>query len=260
VKLENLHTENHDGVLTITVQRPKQRNALNADTLDELEGVVESLESDDEVRGVIVTGSGDKAFVAGADISELARQDAITGRESSLRGQSVLRRVELCGKPVIAAINGFALGGGMELALACHIRVAAEGARMGLPEVKLGVIPGYGGTQRLARIVGKGRALEMILTGEMIDATEAHRIGLVNRVAPAGELITLSESLMSQILANGPLATRYAMLAVERGLDGGLEQGLALETSLFSLLCATEDMKEGMKAFLEKRPPRFAGK
>lgn len=260
MKLENLHTENHDGVLTITVQRPKQRNALNADTLDELEGVVESLESDDEVRGVIVTGSGDKAFVAGADISELARQDAITGRESSLRGQSVLRRVELCGKPVIAAINGFALGGGMELALACHIRVAAEGARMGLPEVKLGVIPGYGGTQRLARIVGKGRALEMILTGEMIDATEAHRIGLVNRVAPAGELIAVCQSLMRRILSNGPLATRYAMLAVERGLDGGLEQGLALEASLFSSLCATEDMKEGMSAFLEKRPPRFVGK
>ncbi len=260
MKFENLLAENRAGVLVVTVNRPKQLNALNAETMSELDAVFQELESDEAVKGVIVTGASDKAFVAGADINELVRETPNSGRQTSARGQAVLRRIELCTKPVIAAINGFALGGGMELALACHIRIAAEGAKMGLPEVKLGVIPGYGGTQRLARIIGKGRALELILTGAMIDAMEAHRIGLVNRVSPPGELLAAAESLMREILANGPLATRYAMLAVERGLDGGLEEGLVLETSLFGLLCATEDMKEGMNAFLEKRPPRFGGR
>jgi enoyl-CoA hydratase len=260
MKLTNLLTETRDGILTLTVNRPRELNALNADTMRELDAVFGELESDGTVRGVIVTGAGDKAFVAGADIKELARETAASGRESSVRGQRVMRRIELCGKPVIAAINGFALGGGMELALACHIRIAAEGARMGLPEVKLGVIPGYGGTQRLARLIGKGRALELILTGGMIDAAEAHRIGLVNRIAPPAALLPTAESLIGEIVANGPLATRYAMFAVDRGLDSNLEMGLALETSLFGLLCATEDMKEGMNAFLEKRSPRFGGK
>ena len=260
MSFENLLAENRAGVLVVTVNRPKQLNALNAETISELDAVFQELESDETVKGVIVTGARDKAFVAGADINELARETPNSGRETSARGQAVMRRIELSAKPVIAAINGFALGGGMELALACHIRIAAEGAKMGLPEVKLGVIPGYGGTQRLARIVGKGRALELILTGAMIDATEAHRIGLVNRVSPSGELLAAAEFLMREILANGPLATRYAMLAVERGLDGGLEEGLVLETSLFGLLCATEDMKEGMNAFLEKRAPRFGGR
>jgi len=260
MKFTNLVTETRDGILTLTVNRPRELNALNADTMRELDAVFGELESDETVRGVIVTGAGAKAFVAGADIKELARETAASGRESSVRGQRVMRRIELCGKPVIAAINGFALGGGMELALACHLRIAAEGARMGLPEVKLGVIPGYGGTQRLARLIGKGRALELILTGGMIDAAEAHRIGLVNRVAPPGALLPTAESLIGEIVANGPLATRYAMLAVDRGLDSNLEVGLALETSLFGLLCATEDMKEGMNAFLEKRSPRFGGK
>jgi len=260
MKFTNLLTEIRDGILTLTVNRPRELNALNAATMTELDAVFGDVESDDTIGGVIVTGAGDKAFVAGADIKELARETATSGRESSVRGQGVMRRIELCGKPVVAAINGFALGGGMELALACHIRIAAEGARMGLPEVKLGVIPGYGGTQRLARLVGKGRALELILTGGMVDAAEAHRIGLVNRVSPQDALLPTAKSLIEEILANGPLATRYAILAVERGLDSSLELGLALETSLFGLLCATEDMKEGMNAFLEKRSPRFGGK
>jgi enoyl-CoA hydratase len=260
MKWTSLLTEARDGILTLTVNRPRELNALNAETMRELDAVFVEIESDETVRGVIVTGAGDRAFVAGADIKELALETATSGRESSLRGQRVMRRIEQCGKPVVAAINGFALGGGLELALACHIRVAAEGARMGLPEVKLGVIPGYGGTQRLARLVGKGRALELILTGGMIDAAEAHRIGLVNRVVESGALLPTAGSLIGEIVANGPLATRYATLAVATGLDSGLEVGLALETSLFGLLCATDDMKEGMKAFLEKRSPRFGGK
>jgi enoyl-CoA hydratase len=257
---QNLLTETREGIAFVTINRPKQLNALNAETIRELEGAFADLEADEAVKGVIVTGSGEKAFVAGADIKELAGETPTTGHQTSLRGQAVMRRIEASGKPVVAAINGFALGGGLELALACHIRFAAVEAKMGLPEVKLGVIPGYGGTQRLVRIVGRGRALELILTGEMIDAAEAHRIGLVNRVVPRAELLAEAESLMGKILSNGPLATRYALRAVDQGLDGSLEEGTLLESSLFGLLCATDDMREGMKAFLEKRPAQFKGK
>lgn len=255
----NLLTETREGIAFVTINRPKQLNALNEETIGELDKLFSDLELDAAVKGVIVTGSGEKAFVAGADIKELAGETPTTGHQTTLRGQSVMRRIETSGKPVVVAINGFALGGGMELALACHIRVAAEEAKMGLPEVKLAVIPGYGGTQRLARIVGRGRALELILTGEMIDATEAHRIGLVNRVVPRAELLGAAEALMRKILANGPLAIRYAIRAVDKGLDGSLDEGLDLEASLFGILCATEDMKEGMQAFLEKRAAKFKG-
>ena len=257
---QNLLTETREGIAFVTINRPKQLNALNEKTIGELDELFASLETDEAVKGVIVTGSGEKAFVAGADIKELAEETPTTGHQTTLRGQAVMRRMETSGKPVIAAINGFALGGGMELALACHIRVAAEEAKMGLPEVKLAVIPGYGGTQRLARIVGRGRALELILTGEMIDAAEAHRIGLVNRVVPRAELLGEAEALMRKILANGPLAIRYAIRAVDKGLDGSLDEGLDLEAALFANLCATDDMKEGMQAFLEKRAAKFRGK
>lgn len=256
----NLLAEKRGEVLVVTIHRPQQLNALNAETMGELDSVFGELDSDETVRGVILTGGGEKAFVAGADIKELAGETPTSGRQTSARGQAVLRRIETSVKPVVAAINGFALGGGLELALACHLRIAAEGATMGLPEVKLGVIPGYGGTQRLARLVGKGRALELILTGGRIDAGEAHRIGLVNRVVPPQRLLPEAEALLREILANGPLATEYALMAVERGLEGTLDEGLMLESSLFGLLCATEDMREGMKAFIEKRPPRFGGK
>ena len=256
----NLLAEKRGEVLVVTIHRPQQLNALNAETMGELDSVFGELDSDETVRGVILTGGGEKAFVAGADIKELAGETPTSGRQTSAGGQAVLRRIETSVKPVIAAINGFALGGGLELALACHLRIAAEGATMGLPEVKLGGIPGYGGTQRLARLVGKGRALELILTGGRIDAGEAHRIGLVNRVVSPHRLLEEAEALLREILANGPLATQYALMAVERGLEGTLDEGLMLESSLFGLLCATEDMREGMKAFIEKRPPRFGGK
>ncbi|MGH2670830.1 MAG: enoyl-CoA hydratase-related protein, partial [bacterium] len=208
----------------------------------------------------ILTGAGPKAFVAGADIGDLVKQGPFDGKARALKGQAVLRRLETCGKPVIAAINGFALGGGCELALACHLRVASENARFGQPEVKLGITPGYGGTQRLPRLVGKGVALELILTGEMIDAREAYRIGLVNKVVPAADLLPESEKLLRGILAQGPLAVRLALEAVDRGLEMTLEEGLLLEANHFGLLAATADMKEGLTAFLEKRPAKFAGR
>jgi enoyl-CoA hydratase len=260
MSFNNLQLETRDGVAVLTVNRPKVLNALNAETIAELDAAISQLAADSEVRAVVLTGAGEKAFVAGADINELARSTPVSGRETALRGQSVLGRLETMGKPVLAAINGFALGGGLELALACHLRLAVEEAKLGLPEVKLGIIPGYGGTQRLARLVGKGRALEWILSGEMMDAAEAHRIGLVNRVFPRAELLPGAEALLRKILANGPVAIRYALEAVTRGLEGTLEEGLALEASLFGLSCATEDMREGTGAFLEKRPAQFKGK
>jgi len=248
-----------DGIARVTINRPDKLNALNATVLSELGDAVTRIETDAGVRGVILTGSGQKAFVAGADIAELAGQGPVEGKARSMLGQQVFRRLELCGKPVIAAVNGFALGGGCELAMACHIRIAAEHARFGQPEVKLGIGPGYGGTARLPRLVGKGRALELLLTGEMIDAAEAYRLGLVNRVVPADKLLTESETLLQTILGNGPLAIRACLEAVDAGLETHLDQALLLEANHFGLLSGTEDMREGTKAFMEKRKPVFRG-
>ena len=219
-----------------------------------------ALASEESVQAVIVTGEGDRAFVAGADIAELAEETAMTGHLAAQRGQGVFRRIETLGKPVIAAVNGYALGGGLELALACHLRLAAEGAKLGLPEVTLGAIPGYGGTQRLARLVGRGRALELILTGDPIDASEAYRIGLVNRVLPGAELMEGARALARRILRNGPLALRHALIAVDQGLESDQEKGLLLEATLFGILCGSEDLAEGMKAFLDKRTAEFKGR
>ena len=248
-----------NGLARVTVDRPDKLNALNATVIAELGDAVTRIETDAAVRGVILTGSGSKAFVAGADISELAGQTPMQGKARSALGQQVFRRLERCGKPVIAAVNGFALGGGCELAMACHIRIAAEHAKFGQPEVKLGIGPGYGGTARLPRLVGKGRALELLLTGGMIDAAEAYRIGLVNRVVRADQLLAEAETLLRTILDNGPLAIRTCLEVVDAGLDTTLEQALSLEANHFGLLSATDDMREGTKAFLEKRKPVFKG-
>ena len=257
---QTLLFEIRDGIAFVTINRPDKLNALNDQVVAELGQAADRITSDDSIRGVILTGAGPKAFVAGADIADLAKQGPFDGKARALRGQGVLRRLETCGKPVVAAVNGFALGGGCELALACHIRIASDTAKFGQPEVKLGIAPGYGGTQRLPRLVGKGRALQLILTGEMIDAAEAYRIGLVNKVVPAADLATESEKLVRGILAMGPLAVRLALEAVERGLDMSLDEGLLLEANHFGLLAATADMKEGLTAFLEKRAPKFAGR
>ena len=248
-----------DGIARVTVNRPDKLNALNGTVIAELGDAVTRIETDAAVRGVILTGSGQKAFVAGADIAELTAQTPMEGKARSTLGQQVFRRLERCGKPVIAAINGFALGGGCELAMACHIRIAAEHASFGQPEVKLGISPGYGGTARLPRLVGKGRALELLLTGGMIDAAEAYRIGLVNRVVPADKLLAESEAMLRTILENGPLAIRACLEAVDAGLETSLEQALLLEANYFGLLSATKDMREGTTAFLEKRKPLFKG-
>jgi len=257
---ETLLFEIRDAIAFITINRPDKLNALNDQVMAELGQAADRITAEDAIRGVILTGAGPKAFVAGADIADLAKQGPFDGKARALRGQAVLRRLETCGKPVVAAVNGFALGGGCELALACHIRIASDNAKFGQPEVKLGIAPGYGGTQRLPRLVGKGRALQLILTGEMIDAAEAYRIGLVNKVVPAAELAVESEKLVRGILAMGPLAVRLALEAVERGLDMSLDEGLLLEANHFGLLAATADMKEGLTAFLEKRAPKFAGR
>ncbi len=244
----------------ITVNRPKALNALNAATLEELRTAFTAVKNDADIRVAILTGAGEKAFIAGADIGELAAQDAIHGKEFAERGQSLLDLIENLGKPVIACVNGFALGGGCEIAMACTMRIASENAQFGQPEVKLGIIPGYGGTQRLPRLIGKGRAMQLVTTGEMISAQEAHRIGLVNEVTPPGELISRAESIAQKIIANGPLAVQYAMEAVNRGMEMPLAEGLHLEARLFGACCATEDKQEGTKAFLEKRRPEFKGK
>lgn len=248
-----------DGIARITINRPDKLNALNATVIAELGDAVTRVETDAAVRAVILTGAGPKAFVAGADISELAEQTPLGGKARSALGQQVFRRLERCGKPVIAAVNGFALGGGCELAMACHIRLASDNAKFGQPEVKLGIGPGYGGTARLPRLVGRGRALELLLTGGMIDAAEAYRIGLVNRVVPADRLLPEAEALARAILENGPLAIRACLEAVDAGLDSSLDQALLLEADHFGLLSASSDMKEGTKAFLEKRKPTFKG-
>jgi len=260
VPYETLLFEVRDRVAFITINRPDKLNALNDRVVAELSDAAGRIAAEDEIRGVIITGAGQKAFAAGADIGELAGQGPFEGKARALKGQAMLRRLETCGKPVIAAINGFALGGGCELALACHLRIAAEQAKLGQPEVKLGIAPGYGGTQRLPRLVGRGPALQMILTGEAIDAQQAQRIGLVSQVVPASELLAAAETMMRAILKNAPLALRLALEAVERGLDMTLEEGLLLEANHFGLLASTRDMKEGLTAFLEKRAPRFEGR
>lgn len=244
----------------ITIDRPEKLNALNAATIAELEQALAEVQAAPELRVIILTGAGEKAFVAGADIAELSALDPIAGREYARRGQALLRALELSPKPVIAAINGHALGGGLELALACSVRLAAEHAKLGQPEVKLGLIPGYGGTQRLPRLIGAGRALELLLTGEPLTAAAALACGLVNAVTPAAELLPRAEALAAKMAANAPLATRLCLEAVRRGLEMNLEEALVLESSLFALCCASSDMKEGTRAFLEKRAARFEGR
>jgi len=257
---ENLLYEKRNGIGYVAVNRPEKLNALNRKTMDELHDCFQEIERDDEVRAVILTGAGEKAFVGGADINELAVQTPVEGKELSRRGQKILDLIEQLGKPVIAAVNGYALGGGCELALACTIRIASENARLGQPEVKLGLIPGYAGTQRLPRLVGRGRALEMVLSGEPVSAAEAYRIGLVNQVVPAQDLMATAEKLAQKILANAPLAVKFALEAVNHGLEMTQAEGQFLEANLFGLCCTTADMKEGTRAFLEKRPARFTGK
>jgi enoyl-CoA hydratase len=257
---ENLLYEKKDGIGRITFNRPKVLNALNRKTIEELREVLLDAREDSAVRVLIITGAGEKSFVAGADIGELAQRTPVDGKDFSLFGQGVVHLMETLGKPSICAINGFALGGGCELALACSIRIASKSARLGQPEVKLGILPGYGGSQRLARLCGKGVAHELCLTGEMISAEEAQRIGLVNRIYEAAELLPAAEAMAKKIIANAPLAVKYTMEAIERGYEMPQEEGLFLEATLFGLACATEDMREGTKAFLEKRPAQFKGK
>jgi enoyl-CoA hydratase len=255
----NLTFDVRDRIATITINRPDKLNALNDATIAELSEAIDEVGRRKDIGGAIVTGSGAKAFVAGADISELSTQGSLDGRTRAMVGQRIFSKFEQSQKPVIAAINGFALGGGLELALACHIRVASDNAKVGLPEVKLGIGPGYGGTQRLPRLVGKGRALELMLTGVPVDAAEAYRIGLVNKVVPQAELIGAAEAMMKVMLANGPIALGFVIEAVNRGLDTTLEEGLVIEANHFGLIATTSDMKEGMGAFLEKRPAAFKG-
>src|SRR5262249_15374381 len=258
--LENVLYEKKGAIAYITLNRPKVLNALNGKTWEDLRTAFEEAQQDAEVRGVILSGAGDKAFIAGADITELAHLTAVEAEESSSYGQSVLNLVENLGKPVIAAINGFELGGGCETAMACTIRVASETAKFGQPEVALGLLPGGGGTQRLPRLVGKGRALQLILTGGMISAQEAYRIGLVNEVVPAANVIARAEAILKKIFSNAPVAVRHSLQAVNKGMETTQDEGMALEASFFGLCAGTEDKKEGTAAFLEKRPAKFQGR
>jgi enoyl-CoA hydratase/carnithine racemase len=260
MSFENILVEKKNSIAYVTVNRPKVLNALNMATIEELRTAFTDIKSDGSIRVAILTGAGEKAFVAGADIGELAKNDAVSGKEYTHRGQSVLDLIENLGKPVIACINGFALGGGCELAMACTLRLASDNARLGQPEVKLGIIPGYGGTQRLPRLVGKGLAMQMVLAGEMMTAPEAHRIGLVNEVTAAAELIPRAEAIAGKIIANAPLAVQYAMEAVNQGMEMTLAEGLFLEAALFGVCCATSDKAEGTAAFLEKRAAAFKGR
>ncbi|MGH7730691.1 MAG: enoyl-CoA hydratase/isomerase family protein [Candidatus Eiseniibacteriota bacterium] len=253
----NLAVERRGPVRVLRVHRPEVLNALNRETLTEIEQVVRAFQNDPEQGALIVTGGGEKSFVSGADIQELAALDPYGAREISRFGQRVFDLIEQSTKPVIAAVNGYAFGGGCELALACHVRLASDNAVLGLPEVSLGIIPGYGGTQRLPRLVGSGRALELILTGRRVKADEAEKIGLVNRVVPLAELLPEAEAMAQAMLKNGPLAVAAALEAVQRGLQLGLPDGQRIESGMFGLLAASEDMHEGLKAFLEKRPARF---
>jgi enoyl-CoA hydratase/carnithine racemase len=256
----NVLYEKRNAIAYVTVNRPKVLNALNTPTWKDLQTAFEDARDDPAVRGVILTGAGDKAFIAGADISELARTTPFEAEQSSRFGQGVLDLIEDLGKPVIAAVNGFALGGGCETAMACTIRLAVESAKFGQPEVTLGLVPGGGGTQRLPRLVGKGRALQLILSGEMIDAQEAYRIGLVNEIVPLANLITRAEAILKKIAGNAPIAVRFALEAANKGMEANQSEGLLLEASYFGLCAATEDKKEGTSAFLEKRAPHFQGR
>jgi enoyl-CoA hydratase len=258
--LENVLYAKKDAIAYVTLNRPKVLNALNQRTWQELRTVFEDARDDTVIRGVILTGAGDKAFIAGADLSDIAHVAALEAEASSRYGQGVLDLIENLGKPVIAAVNGFALGGGCETAMACTIRIAAEHAKFGQPEVKWGIIPGGGGTQRLPRLIGKGRALQLILSGEIINAQEAYRLGLVNELVPAQGLMARAEAILKQIFANAPVAVRFSLEAVNLGLQTSQEMGLALEASLFGMCAATEDKREGTSAFLEKRAPQFQGK
>jgi enoyl-CoA hydratase len=257
---QNLLFETKGAIAYITVNRPKVLNALDTATMQELRAALLAVRDDAQVRVAILTGAGEKAFIAGADIGELQRHDAIAGKEYTHRGQAVVDLIENLGKPVIACINGFALGGGCEVAMACTFRLASENAKLGQPEVKLGIVPGYGGTQRLPRLIGKGPALQLLLTGEMITAQEAWRLGLVNEVTAPADLIPRAEAIAQKIIANAPLAVQYVIEAVNKGLDLPLADGLYLEATLFAISCATEDKQEGTTAFLEKRAARFRGK
>jgi len=259
-RFDTLLYEKRNATAYLTLNRPEVMNALNQKAIAELRAAFEDARDDPQVRGIIVTGAGDRAFIAGADINELATATPIEAERRTRAGQALLDLVERLGKPVIAAVNGLALGGGCETALACTIRLATPGAKFGQPEIRLGLIPGFGGTQRLPRLVGKGIALQLILTGEMISAQEAYRIGLVNEVVEADALIARAEAILAQIAANGPVAVAYAMDAVNLGLNAALPEGLALEGKLFALCAATDDKKEGTTAFLEKRPPKFVGR
>jgi len=257
---DNLLLEREGAVALVTINRPKVLNALNAQTLDELRRAMLELGHDEAVRAVVLTGAGEKSFVAGADINELAVQTPTSGREHALAGQHVFDLVENLGKPVVAAINGFALGGGCELAMACTLRIAADSAKLGQPEIGLGLIPGYAGTQRLARLVGKGRAMEIMLTGTPISATEAERIGLVNRVVPLADVVAEAKTLAQQLAKNAPIAMRYIITAINKGLEMPFAEGCVFEATLFGLVASTDDMREGTTAFLEKRKPAFKGR
>jgi enoyl-CoA hydratase/carnithine racemase len=260
LSLANVLYEKSGAIAYVTVNRPKVLNALNTPTWKDLRTAFEDARDDAAVRGVILTGAGDKAFIAGADISELAHVAAFEAEQSSRFGQEVLDLIENLGKPVVAAINGFALGGGCETAMACTIRIAVESAKFGQPEVKLGLVPGGGGTQRMPRLIGKGRALQLILSGEMISAQEAYRIGLVNEIVSAAELITRAEAILKMIASNAPIAVKFALEAANKGMETSQSEGLMLEASYFGLCAATEDKKEGTTAFLEKRAPQFRGR
>lgn len=259
LKLENVLYEKKGPLAYVTLNRPKVMNALSKATMAELKAVFEDARDDPGVRGVILTGAGDKAFAAGADVREVVNDTALQAEEGMRFGQAVTTLIENLGKPVVAAVNGFAVGGGCELAMACTIRIATESAKFGQPEVKLGIMPGYGGSQRLPRLVGKGRALQIILSGDIINAQEAYRIGLVNELVSNDALIARAEGILNQINANGPVGVMFSIEAVNKGLETSLTEGLLIEASLFAICAATEDKKEGTSAFLAKRAPKFQG-
>lgn len=260
MSFETLLVERDGAVAIVTFNRPKVLNALNSQTISELEQVMLELQRDDEVRAIVLTGAGEKSFVAGADINELAVLSPAEGQRHGRRGQAVFDLIETLGKPVVAALNGFALGGGCELAMACTLRIAADTARLGQPEINLGIIPGYAGSQRLPRLVGKGRALEILLTGDMVPAARAYEIGLVNRVVPAAELMAEARKLASSLASKAPIATRYILQAVNHGMEMSQADAQFLEGTLFGLVASTDDMKEGTSAFLEKRQASWRGR